>query len=214
MPTDPQSNADPSLSLALVSRAQQGDSDAYHQLYARYYDRVRRIVSMRMGERLRAVADVEDLVQDTFVAAVQAFPRFEARDAGSFVHWLSKLAENQIRAAVDHARAERRDPARERILGDLRRAVETGTLTVEVAANTTLPPERAARAEERAIVEETIARLEPAQREAILLRDWEGLPWADVARELGKPTEDAARMAYQRAMVELLGRLSKRLPRG
>ena len=64
-------------SVFLVRQAQDGDLEALGRLFERYYDRVRKIVRARLGRNLRAAVDSVDVMQDTFVAAVQAFDRFE-----------------------------------------------------------------------------------------------------------------------------------------
>src|SRR5262245_45215881 len=70
-------------SMDLVRRSQQGDRDALGELVRRYDDRVRRIVSIRMGAQFRGLLDSLDLTQDTWVAALRGLSGFELRDHGS-----------------------------------------------------------------------------------------------------------------------------------
>ncbi len=48
------------------------------------------------------------------------------------------------------------------------------------------------------------------QRRVILLRDFDGLPWGEVARVLGKNTDSAARELHRRALLQLAQRLAAR----
>ncbi len=200
--------------IDLVGRAQTGDMAAYERLFARYYDRVKRIVRMRVGPSSGHRLDSEDLVQETFVAAIQSFERLEVREPASFLNWLAKLAENQIRDALDYHRAAKRDARRERALRHLRSSIDNGTLLHEPAAETTLPDGKVVKKEQAAAVEECIALLPDNYREVILLRDYLQGSWAFVAEELASPSEDAARMLHGRAKVELMKVLRRRLGPG
>jgi DNA-directed RNA polymerase specialized sigma24 family protein len=83
-------------SLDLVLRAQGGDQASLNRLCERYYDRVRRIVRLRLGSRLRESVDSGDILQETFLAAVRSIENFEMREEASLINWLSRLAERQI----------------------------------------------------------------------------------------------------------------------
>src|SRR5262245_29002800 len=89
------------LTLQLVRRVQSGDRAALQPLFERYYDRVRRIARVRLGAGLRQRMDSGDIVQETFIAALSGFDRFELRDEASLLQWLAVLLENRIRDAAD-----------------------------------------------------------------------------------------------------------------
>src|SRR5262245_56509643 len=99
-------------SLDLVLRAQDGDSQALNRLFERYYERVRRIVRLRLGHKLRESVDSGDILQETFIAAVRSIDNFEMREEASLINWLSRLAERQIIAAADYHGAKKRDQRR------------------------------------------------------------------------------------------------------
>ena len=58
--------------------------------------------------------------------------------------------------------------------------------------------------------EESLARLRPEDRDAVQLKVELGLPYPEIARELGKPTTTAARMAVSRALVRLALEMRRR----
>src|SRR5262245_34297949 len=95
-------------SLELVARAQAGDADAKERLFARYYPRVFRVVRARMGLGLRALESPEDIVQNTFLAALSALERFEAREDAALIDWFARLTENQLRTAAKYHGAQKR----------------------------------------------------------------------------------------------------------
>jgi RNA polymerase sigma-70 factor (ECF subfamily) len=191
-------------SLDLVLRAQQGDSSALNRLCDRYYDRVRRIVRLRLGPRLRERVESGDILQETFIAAVRSIESFEMREEASLINWLSRLAERQIIAAADFHGAKKRDSRR-----DVPLSGPTGdSQTVSVSrgledGREPGPLDRIADAEEQARVESCLEHLPEEYRELILLRNYAGASWESIAEETGRPSAEAARMMYARALVEL-----------
>lgn len=208
-PSEPlQQSAEPSIEL--VRRAQGGDASALNLLFGRYYPRVLRIVRVRLGAALRSHLDSSDAVQETFLAAVQGFDRFEMRDDGALVHWLATLAERRLRDAARLHGAAKRDPGRGVALEDLRRMLETGEAVLEPAGSGLTPGGLVEQGEAGAIVDEELAALPEARRDLILLRDVAGASWQTVTERGGYRTERAARVAHAKALVELGLRLRAR----
>lgn len=83
----------------LVEAAQQGDSEAYGQLYARYYDSVFRFVFYRIADR----SDAEDFTSETFLRALGKIEsvRYVGRDVGA---WFVTIARHLI---LDHVKSSR-----------------------------------------------------------------------------------------------------------
>jgi RNA polymerase sigma-70 factor, ECF subfamily len=191
-------------SLDLVLRAQQGDQGALDRLCQRYYDRVRRIVRLRLGVRLREMCDSGDILQETFMAAVKSLNNFEMREEASLINWLSRLAEHQINAAADYHGAKKRDKRRNvslsSAIGDSS-SVPAASLLPD--ARDPRPLDLAATEEEQRIVEKCMSDLGEEYRELILLRNYAGASWETVAEETGRPSAAAARMMHTRAIVEL-----------
>lgn len=83
----------------LVAAAQQGDSDAYGQLYRRYYESVFRYVLFRVANQSVA----EDLTSETFLRALTRIDSvtYRGRDVGA---WFITIARNLI---FDHVKSSR-----------------------------------------------------------------------------------------------------------
>lgn len=83
----------------LVAAAQQGDTDAYGQLYRRYYETVFRFVLFRVSSRDRA----EDLTSETFLRALSRIQTvsYQGRDIGA---WFVTIARNLILDDVKSSR--------------------------------------------------------------------------------------------------------------
>jgi len=192
------------LTLQLVRRAQGGDRSALQPLFDRYYEPVRRIVRLRLGSALRSRLDSGDIVQETFLSALAGFDRFEVRDEASLLQWLAVLAENRIRDAADFHAAGKRDAAREVRLSVPGRS---GSIGLDPAATGLSPAAGVARDEQVHALEEALAGLPEAERELVVLRDYVGMSWEEVAERTGRPSAAAARMAHGKVLLALGARL-------
>lgn len=187
--------------LQLVRRAQAGDRGALQPLFDRYYEPVRRIVRLRLGSALRSRLDSGDIVQETFLSALSGFDRFEVRNEASLLQWLALLAENRIRDAADFHSAGKRDLAR-----DVRLSIpgRSGSIGLDPTATGLSPAMGAARDEQVHALEDALADLPEADRELVVLRDYVGMSWEDVAERTGRRSAAAARMAHGKVLF-LLG---------
>ena len=179
----------------LVERAKTGDSDALNHLFARYLPSLRRWASGRLPRWTRDLMDTDDLVQETVVRAVKRINRFESRHEGALQAYLRQAVINRIR---DEVRRARRSPAPD-LLDD--NAADPGASPLEEAIG--------AEAMER--YEAALERLRPEEREAIVTRVEMDGSYQDVAKALGKPSADAARMAVTRALLRLAQEMSREL---
>ena len=133
------------------------------------------------GLALRVVgdrADAEEVAQDTFVRAYRALAGYEAERVAAMRlrPWLAQIALNLARNRV------RRRPPPHRPLedGDGQPLAVAGPAAAE-------PAELAERRVERDVWVGLLAGLPRGQREAVVLRHVEGLPYAEVAEVLGRP---------------------------
>ena len=60
----------------LVGRAQTGDRDAFDEIVRSYCEQLKRHIGSRMGSRLRAKLEIDDVVQETFTVAFETINRF------------------------------------------------------------------------------------------------------------------------------------------
>ena len=101
--------------LVLLRAAQAGDARATNQLFERYRDRLLQVVSLLLGKRRSwLLEDEEDLVQDTLLKAFQNLGGFTPNSEGALLHWLSRMAENNLRDAVRRQRSLKRGEGRVR----------------------------------------------------------------------------------------------------
>lgn len=200
---------DVTQTIDLVRRAQAGSDEALNQLFTRYYPRVQQIVSIRLGRRLRSKMDSGDIMQDTFLSAMKSFDRYEIRTEARFLNWLCTIAEHQIGDAVDHLTAQKRNVDREVALD---RPTDSGHVGIDPVASGLIPPDLLSQGEEKAVLVAAMQDLGEEYRELILLRDYMGMSWDDVAAEAECPSADAARMKHGTALVKLAREVKRQLP--
>ncbi|RMH18806.1 MAG: sigma-70 family RNA polymerase sigma factor [Acidobacteria bacterium] len=177
---------------ALLRRAREGSQEALEELFARCGGRLLSLVRLRMGPALRRRLESRDVLQATLLKAFAHLDRVNAEDGASLMAWLARIAGNEIRDQAAYHNRQRRAAAREVPLED-GDAVAT---RVRSAVSRLILDQRTR------WLEQALESLPPAQREVIVLRRFEELPWAAVGERLGIGA-DAARMRYARAMAAL-----------
>ena len=179
--------------LELVHRAKAGDRDALERLVERCLPPLRRWASGRLPRWTRDLMDTDDVVQETIVRAVNRLENFEPRHVGALQAYLRQAVMNRIR---DEVRRSGRTPA----------ATTIGDDHQDRAAS---PLDEAIGHEAVERYEAALARLRPDEREAIITRVEMDASYDAVARALGKPSADAARMAVSRALLRLAQEMSR-----
>jgi len=162
------------IDQALVVRVQQGDKKAFDLLVLKYQLRLSKLVS----RFLRNQSDVPDVVQEAFIKAYRALPNFRGESA--FYTWLYRIA---INTAKNHLVAQSRKSPANSI--DVQDAEDYGASEwlKEFAS-----PEREALASElEATIHQAMGDLPSDLREAITLREIEGLSYEDIAAVMDCP---------------------------
>lgn len=177
----------PSSSVALLLRAQNGDEAARNELCARYLPRLRHWAHGRLPEWARDHLDTEDIVQDTLMQSVRRLDAFNPEHERAFCAYLCEALRNRLRDAI-------------------RRATRRPTATpLEDAAPTAGPSPL-----ELAVGEQTLRRYEAAlnrlrepDRELIVARVELGLDYSELTALMNKPSLTATRVAVSRALLRL-----------
>jgi RNA polymerase sigma-70 factor (ECF subfamily) len=169
----------------LVSLAQGGDRGAFDLLVSRLEGRLREKLGRRLGPKVRARLELDDVLQETFLRAWGSLARFQWRDEAGLVRWLEAIAENCLRDAL-------KGPRGDDVL-ELRDAPQPEAVS----------PSRNARREERFDrLEASLERLSADHRQVIRLARIEGLKIKEVARRMGR-SESAVKNLLLRALREL-----------
>lgn len=148
---------------------QQGDEGAYDTIYDRYAQRVHNVCRRMLANP----QDAQDAAQETFLRVHQALGRFNGRyQLGA---WITRIATN---ICLDQIRAKSRRPT-------TAISLEDDELEDTEASEIDAPDEVVIRRFEGRRVRRVLSSLPPMHRAAIVLRDFEGLSYSEVAVVLG-----------------------------
>jgi RNA polymerase sigma-70 factor, ECF subfamily len=161
----------------LVERVQRGDVRAFEMLVVKYQRRVERLI----GRMVRDVDLVADIAQETFIRAYRAMPQF--RGDSAFYTWLYRIAVNTAKKALMD---RKRDPVvTESALFSVNDE-ETSRVESELSDGET--PEGVLASKQIAqAVNAAIQALSEDLRQAIVLREIEGLSYEEIADVMNCP---------------------------
>jgi RNA polymerase sigma-70 factor, ECF subfamily len=180
----------PTTTFTLLEKARTGDPEALSQAFERYQRRLAVLVHFKLSERTRSFAEVDDIVQEACLRAFRDIDRFQYRTPGSFLHWLSSIADHVI---VDRVRYQGRE----------RRAGEEVPFRSESNPNGPEPRDSNSPSRlfaQREAVERLLSHLSALPedyRRAILMAKIEGLTTAEMAEQLGKSREAVALLVFR-----------------
>jgi RNA polymerase sigma-70 factor, ECF subfamily len=194
--------------VELLRRWHQGDQQALAELVAADGPWITAHVQRRLGPLLRARVDTQDIVQQTLVEVLRSGPRFQVDDRDHLRALLVRLVENVLRHQVRHDRQQKRDVRRDQ---PLQPGSGSGAV-LQLSATQPGPGTQAAAGEQRDWVRLALELLDPDDRDVIVWREFDGLPFADIAARL-QLSEAHARVRFQRALPKL-GKTLQQLQQG
>ena len=158
---------------ALVERVQQGDKKAFNLLVSRYQNKVAGLLTRYVSRN-----DIPDVAQESFIKAYRSIESF--RGDSAFYTWLYRIAVN---TAKNYLAAQGRRPPSEDILAEDAENYDAGIhlRDVDTPANEILSGEL------KKVVFDTINGMPEDLKNAITLRELEGLSYEDIAEIMGCP---------------------------
>jgi len=164
----------------LIQKAKEFDSDAWSDIYKRYYHQIYAYLRHRLGDKDVA----EDIAASVFLAALEGIGAFTYRGI-SLSAWLYRIAHNMT---VDHFRRRKKEL--------------TDPLDEEQIAEKSMPDEVLDRSLARQELAKALKELTDEQQQVILLKFIAGLSNAETAQVIGKP-EGAVKSLQHRALASL-----------
>src|SRR5678809_1504637 len=185
----------------LVARSIGGDHESFNQLILRWERPIYALAYRTIGRE----EDARDVCQETFLRAFRALPGF--RGEAKFSSWLYRIALNLCR---DWIRRQRRAPVVQMFVGvdPSEFAAERGPVeSIEGVVG---------RRQMSAVVEEAMALLPDEQRTAIILKEYHGMTFQEIADMQGCPLSTVKTRLYQglsllRRRLEQQGQLTPEL---
>lgn len=167
---------------ALVTLAQQGDAEAFGQVYDAYVDSIYRYLYYRVGSHALA----EDLTSETFLRALRRIDSFtwQGKDIGA---WFVTIARNLV---TDHVKSSR-----------FKLEVTTADMLDADRADDGIEEEVLGRLQS-AVLLDAVRKLKAEQQECIVLRFLQGLTVAETSKAMGR-SEGAVKQLQLRAVRAL-----------
>ncbi|VTM24272.1 Sigma-24 [Stutzerimonas stutzeri] len=158
---------------ALVERVQQGDKKAFNLLVSRYQNKVAGLLTRYVSRN-----DIPDVAQESFIKAYRSIESF--RGDSAFYTWLYRIAVN---TAKNYLAAQGRRPPSEDILAEDAENYDAGIHLRDVDT----PENEILSGELKKVVFDTINGMPEDLKNAITLRELEGLSYEDIAEVMGCP---------------------------
>jgi RNA polymerase sigma-70 factor (ECF subfamily) len=158
----------------LVKRVQKGDRRAFDLLFARYQHKIHGLVS----RFVRDSQDIDDVVQEAFIKAYRALPRF--RGDAAFYTWLYRIA---INTAKNYLVARGRRPPASDVEAEDAELMDGA----DALRETENPENQLSRDELEEAIDDAIRGLPDDLRSAVTLREFDGLTYEQIAEIMDCP---------------------------
>lgn len=169
----------PDADAPLIARVKAGDVKAFEMLVVKYQRRIERLI----GRMVRDVDLVPDIAQETFIRAYRAIPQF--RGDSAFYTWLYRIAVNTAKKALMELK---RDPLVTESARASREDEDDNSSRVEnELSNGETPDAVLASKQIASAVNFAIEALSDDLRQAITLREIEGLSYEEIAELMNCP---------------------------
>lgn len=187
----------------LIRRAGHCDASAIARLFEHHRQRLKRMITLRMDERLARRVDPSDVVQETFVEALRKIHGYLQDRPVPFYPWLRQIAWNRL---IDlhrrHVVAKERAVDREGVLQPPLSARSATTLADKLVSHESSPSAQLVHSEMRHRVQAAIMRLPSRFREVLVLRHLEQISVAEIAAVLGV-AEGTVKSRHFRALAQM-----------
>ena len=168
----------PDADAPLIERVKRGDVKAFEMLVVKYQRRIERLI----GRMVRDVDLVPDIAQETFIRAYRAIPQFRGESA--FYTWLYRIAVNTAKKALGELK---RDPLITESARSVRDDDDETSWTENELSDGETPESVLASKQVAAAVNAAIEALSEDLRQAITLREIEGLSYEEIAETMSCP---------------------------
>jgi RNA polymerase sigma-70 factor (ECF subfamily) len=192
----------PSRVERLIGNARAGDREALGMLLIDYRRYLVFLARAGLHHHMRGKADPSDIAQEVCLAAHGNIAEFRGDTAEQFAAWLRGILTNTLAMHVrKFLGTEKRNPRLEQQLNHSI-ASATGFLQSQIAGDLTSPSQHFARNEAFLQLAEALEGLSSDYRQVIVLRHVEGLPFAEVAKAMGRSVDSVEKL-WVRALAKL-----------
>ncbi len=187
----------------LIRQARQGDPGCRDELFGLCRDYLRFIARAEVESWLRVKVDASDVVQQTMLEAHRDFERFSGDSEKEWLGWLRRILSHNVSDFVRHYRGTAKRQQRREV--PIRRAGSEiiGTAGVQEPPDRDgTPSQQLMRMDDELCVAAAIAEMPEDYQEVIMLRNFQRLPFAEVAEQMNR-SRPAVQMLWMRAIKRL-----------
>ena len=190
---------------AMIADARGGDVTTLGVLLQRYRNYLQLLVAAQLRTSVGRRVGESDVVQEAMLAAHRDFADFRGETAGEFAGWLRTILARTLLREIDrHVKAEKRDVRREVSFDSRNKNLSSSCVQVAslIAAKQDSPSEIVSNEEQTARIADLISLLPKDYQTVVMLRNFGGLRFEDVAVEMGRSSQ-AVRLLWLRAIKRL-----------
>lgn len=185
-----------------IQSAKRGDEKSLGKLLASYERYLKLLAEVQLGSALRCKVDASDIVQETFLEAHKAFPRFEGSDGQQLMAWLKSILATRLANTMRHyLGTQARDIRLEERIGH---SLDQSALSLGgiLAAPGSSPSQHVASKEQAQLVAEALLRIPSDYREVIVMRHLEGETFPVIAAAMNRSVDSVEKL-WLRGMAKL-----------
>ncbi len=171
--------------LSVLDEARRGNRQAIDHLLQTYIPYLKMLARLQFNSRLQSRLDASDLVQETVLAAQRDLPRFRGETEKELLSWLRVILANKAAASVRYHSRRCRDVDLEK---SFQRDLDGSAMLIGEAlvSPDSSPSQRTRRRERSVLLSQALSELSEEHREALILREFEGLTFAEVAQRMNR----------------------------
>lgn len=177
-----------SATAIILERIVNGDKNATNDLVKHCYPMLLKWAHGRIPYSEKSLLETTDLVQETLLRGIQRIENFTALRPGAFLAYLRKIFINCINESV-------RNPSKNANIEDFLNCKTNFSTELDIDGYI--------------YFEKALEKLSDLEQEAVILKIEFGCTYAEIAKEMNKPSEDAARMYVNRSLVKLAKYIEK-----
>jgi RNA polymerase sigma-70 factor (subfamily 1) len=175
----------------IIGKIKSGDEQAFSFLFEKYRPRLAVIIHYRLSPEQRRAIGVDDILQDTLMKGFRDFDQFTYQSPGSFLRWLSRIADHVI---TDLIRSQGRQ---KRHANEMLQFRSESNPNGPEPVDSMTPSRLLAENERLTSLLQTLDALPEDYRRAILLTKIEGLSTQEMSEHLGKSREAGALILHR-----------------
>jgi len=184
----------------ILRKASAGDSAAWEQILHQLHQPLTAFVQGLIPQDLRSIIEPQDVLNEAYFEATRSIGGFTAWDDDSLFRWLATIARHRLINQIKAQRRQKRGGLMHRVPAGEDPEVEA--LLWELAVYERTPSKSALQLELRLVLEMSMAKLKPHEREAIRLRHMSGMAFKEVALRMSQ-SERAVQQMCTRALRQM-----------